>query len=75
MNASLIDGFVLMLIGMVTVSIFLTLLVGLMHLSRIIISRFEQARVTIEAPEPSPQQVAAISAAVFQFRQDQENKR
>lgn len=66
MQPTLLDqGLMLMLVGMGTVFVFLTLLVAGMSLMAMIIKRLLPAPV---AADPSDDEVAAITAAIAQHR-------
>jgi len=62
------QGLMLMLVGMGTVFVFLTLLVAGMSLLAMIVKRLLPA---IDEAEPSEEEVAAISAAIAQHRKTQ----
>jgi oxaloacetate decarboxylase gamma subunit len=66
MQPTLLDqGLTLMLVGMGTVFVFLTLLVAGMSLMAMIVKRL--LPVTVEA-EPSDEEIAVITAAISQHR-------
>lgn len=64
------EAFMIMVTGMVTVFVFLTLLIGAMALLRVIAGKVELESQTPSAGEqqPSVMQLAAISAAIHQYR-------
>ena len=70
------DAALLLVIGMLVVFIFLTILIGAVNLISLICRRFPEARppqhefkTSSASKELSPAVVAAISAAVHQYRQ------
>ena len=66
MQPNLLDqGLTLMLVGMGTVFVFLTLLVGAMSLMAMIVRRFTP---TADAVTPSHEEIAAITAAITAHR-------
>lgn len=66
METSLLDqGITLMLVGMSTVFVFLTVLVGAMSLMSLVARRF---LVRVDDAEITEEEVAAISAAIAQHR-------
>ncbi len=66
MQPTLLDqGLTLMLVGMGTVFVFLTILVAAMSLMAVIVDRFLPAPVDAEVSE---EEVAAITAAIAQHR-------
>ncbi|MBL4741542.1 OadG family protein [Pseudidiomarina marina] len=64
------EAFMVMVTGMITVFVFLTLLIGAMGLLRIIAGKVEVESQTQSSGEqqPSAMQLAAISAAIHQYR-------
>ncbi len=67
MQPSLLDqGLMLMLVGMGTVFVFLTVLVAAMSLMAIVVRRFLPAQA--DAAGPSDEEIAAITAAITQHR-------
>lgn len=66
------EGLNLALYGMGTVFVFLTALVLAVKLMSSLVLRFEPADVADKKPATEPKLRAAISAAVHQYRGDQE---
>lgn len=65
MDSSLLEqGFTLMLVGMGTVFVFLTLLVGGMTALAAVVQRFSTATVGGDTQAVSEEEVAAIAAAI-----------
>lgn len=63
----LMQGVELMLVGMGTVFVFLTVLVGATTLMSTLVMRYQPS--TVEATdEPRPEEIAAISAAITAYR-------
>ncbi|RWU11713.1 oxaloacetate decarboxylase [Pseudidiomarina gelatinasegens] len=63
------EAFTIMVTGMVTVFVFLSLLLGAMALLRLIADAPEPAvGGSSSAQEPTPAQLAAITAAIHQYR-------
>lgn len=71
MTGLLSEAFAIMVTGMVTVFVFLSILIGAMTLLRMLADKPElhaQPGSAGAAQEPSPKQLAAITAAVHQYR-------
>jgi len=66
------EAFIIMVTGMVTVFAFLSLLLGAMLVLRIVADKPEVSTATTSSvAEPTPQQLAAITAAIHQHRRQQ----
>lgn len=74
--STLLDAAGLLLVGMVVVFVFLTILIGAIHLIEWLSNKVPNAEENVIAPQAagaqqeaiSPQVVAAISSAVHQYR-------
>ncbi|CUA84579.1 OadG family protein [Pseudidiomarina woesei] len=70
MNGLISEAFAIMVTGMVTVFVFLTILIGAMNVLRIIADKpdADGEPGSAAASSPTAQQLAAITAAVHQHR-------
>lgn len=66
MTELLSEAFMIMVTGMVTVFTFLTILIGAMGLLRVVADKPEPSTASVDTPSAS--QLAAITAAIHQYR-------
>lgn len=64
------EAFMIMVTGMITVFVFLTLLIGAMAILRVIAGKVEldSPNQSSDTQQPSSSQLAAITAAIHQYR-------